>query len=470
LPNKNKYQGGSLVNNIIQQICENYISEVLNFFGTSKIRTIDEMETELKEKTNCYLRNMMKIYIERLDEAIAEDKESRKKKGYVIEQKAVKREIYTQFGNLEFKRRYYKNKLSGTYSYLVDKVVGIESYDRVSSLVSAALVESASELSYTKSSKYVCDGNISRQTVMNKIRRTKELKIKVPEEKRKVRYLNVEADEDHVSLQDGTNTIVPLISIHEGVERIGKRGKCINIHHISSYGKSIDDIWQEAAEWIYAVYDVDEIEKIYLHGDGASWIKTGLNYIPKAQFVLDRYHLNKAIKEAARGDEIICTKLRNTVTEADKESFKEVCRELWKNAETEKNKEKVNSFRNYIIKNWDGIVAYKDEASRGSNTEGHISHVLSSRLSSRPSGWSREGLKAMAELRAYCCSGGHIETKHIKKTEVSYKVPKKMLDKVSKVYRKASKEIVHNITIINNGKVNQLSRALRNLRNGNDII
>jgi hypothetical protein len=332
------------------------------------------------------------------------------------------------------------------------------------------LVESASEVSYAKSSKYVCDGHITSQTVMNKIRRTKELKMEIPEEKRKVRYLNVEADEDHVSLQDGTDTIVPLISIHEGVERRGKRGKCINIHHISSHGKSIDDMWQEAAEWVCSVYDVDEIEKIYLHGDGASWIKAGLNYLPKAQFVLDRYHLNKALKEVSRGDELVCSKLRDAVTEADKEYLREICRDLRKNAENDKVKEKVDSFRNYISANWEGIAAYQDEASRGSNTEGHVSHVLSSRLSSRPSGWSRKGLKAMAELRAYCCNGGHIETKHIKKTEASYKVTKKMLDKVSRVYRKASQEMIHNITVLNNGKVSQLSRALRGFRNSGYII
>jgi len=458
------------VNNIIQQICEDYISEVLDFFDARTIKTLDEMETELKEKTNCYLRKMMKTYLEGLDQAIAEDKTGRKKKGYVIEHKGVKREIYTQFGSLEFRRRYYKNRLDGTYSYLLDRAVGIESYDRVSGSVSAALVESASEVSYSKSSQYVCDGNISRQTVMNKIRRAKELKVEVPQEKRKVRYLNVEADEDHVSLQDGTDTIVPLISIHEGVERRGKRGKCINIHHISSHGKSIDDMWQEAAEWIYEAYDVDEIEKIYLHGDGASWIKTGLLYLPKAQFVLDRYHLNKALKEVSRGDELVCAKLRDAVIEADKESLKEICRELRKGAENEKVKEKVDSFKNYITTNWDGIVAYQEEASRGSNTEGHVSHVLSSRLSSRPSGWSREGLKAMAELRAYCCSGGHVEIRHIKKTEAPYKVKKKVLDKVSKAYRKASGEMIHNITVLNRGKISQLSRALRNVRNSGYII
>ncbi|MGI6584999.1 MAG: hypothetical protein ACOX3L_03480 [Lutisporaceae bacterium] len=76
----------------------------------------------------------------------------------------------------------------------------------------------------------------------------------------------------------------------------------------------------------------------------------------------------------------------------------------------------------------------------------------------------------MAELRAYCCNGGHIETKHIKKTEASYKVTKKILDKVSKSYRITSKEMIHNITVLNNGKVSQLSRALRGFRNSGYII
>ena len=39
--------------------------------------------------------------------------------------------------------------------------MGIESYDRVSDTVSATLVETASEVSYAKSSDYVCNGDIA---------------------------------------------------------------------------------------------------------------------------------------------------------------------------------------------------------------------------------------------------------------------------------------------------------------------
>ena len=85
-------------------------------------------------------------------------------------------------------------------------------------------------------------------------------------------------------------------------------------------------------------------------------------------------------------------------------------------------------------------MSYQEEGSRGSNTEGHVSHVLSNRLSSRPSGWSRKGLKVIVELRAYCCSGGEIEPKLIRKTDSRYKVTRKILDKVSRQYKKVQKK------------------------------
>lgn len=42
----------------------------------------------------------------------------------------------------------------------------------------------------------------------------------------------------------------------------------------------------------------------------------------------------------------------------------------------------------------------------GSSTEGHVSHILSSRMSSRPMGWSRKGAAQMAQLRTYYYNGG----------------------------------------------------------------
>ncbi len=64
------------------------------------------------------------------------------------------------------------------------------------------MVEHAQESSYGESSRHVTDDTISRQTVMQKIRLLKDLKIESPSDKRNVKILYVDADEDHVPLQN----------------------------------------------------------------------------------------------------------------------------------------------------------------------------------------------------------------------------------------------------------------------------
>jgi len=47
-------------------------------------------------------------------------------------------------------------------------------------------------------------------------------------------------------------------------------------------------------------------------------------------------------------------------------------------------------------------------------------------------GWSREGLRAMAELRAYTSSGGKITLKHLKQEQKkTYRLGKSIASKVS---------------------------------------
>ena len=42
-----------------------------------------------------------------------------------------------------------------------------------------------------------------------------------------------------------------------------------------------------------------------------------------------------------------------------------------------------------------------DRAFEGCSAEGHVSHVLSERMSSRPMGWSKRGADRMSRLRCY---------------------------------------------------------------------
>jgi hypothetical protein len=460
----------SLVNTILLQICKNFIGEVAEFFNEGQIRSLEEIEDHLKRVCNEYILEMVKTYFEILDKTLVEDKQGRKRKGLVIERKGDKRETYIRFGLLKFERTYFKDKKNKGYVYLLDQAVGLESYERVSKSVAVDLVRHANEVSYGKSSRYVSGGEISRQTVMNKVRHLKKLKKEQPETRRQVRVLHVEADEDHVTLQDGTNTIVPLISIHEGVERNGMRGKCKNIHHISDYGKSPEELWLEAANWIYKAYNVDYVERIYLHGDGAAWIKEGLNWLPKSKMVLDRYHLNRAIVAATGNQPEHRKEIYSSILQGNREQFKAIIKQMNLKAVTPNEKKRIAELRKYVLNNWAAIVIYSEEACSGSCTEGHVSHVLSSRLSSRPMSWSRKGLQVMAQLRAYCSSGGQVKSEHLKKTESPYKLSKKVLAKAGRAFKSIAIEQLDNITLLNRGKNVPYFKPLKVIVDGTSII
>lgn len=458
------------MNTILHQICERFISEVTGFFGQEKVLALEEIETTLKKKTDTFILEMVKAYLEQLDQAIISDKAGRRQKGIVVERRGDKRDQYLLFGQLSFKRTYFYDKRNKEYVYLLDKAVGLESYDRVSNTVAVNLVEHASESSYGESSRHVTNGEISRQTVMKKLRKLKDLKIPEPPVKRRVKVLYVNADEDHIALQDGSKTVVPLISIHEGIKRQGQRGQCINPHYISSHGKPIEDLWLEVAKWIYDSYEVDYIERIYIHGDGASWIKEGLNWLPKAKKVLDRYHLNKAILEATSRQPEKRFKLYSALYNGDQQATKQLIQQLRQDAKDHSEKKRILGFNRYIKDNWPGIAIHSQEECGGSCTEGHVSHVLSKRLSSRPMGWSREGLRVMAELRAYKSSGGEIKPNHLKGTDSVYKLGKRVIKKVSQNFREVSREQFNNVTILSQGKVVPGFNWLRGLQNGSNTL
>lgn len=105
--------------------------------------------------------------------------------------------------------------------------------------------------------------------------------------------------------------------------------------------------------------------------------------------VLDIYHLNKAIIEATGRQPERRKEIYSVIGAGNKEMFREITRQLYRSAVTEKERKKIEDFRRYILNNWEGIKIYGEEACGGSCTEGHVSHVLSSRLSSRPMGWSQ---------------------------------------------------------------------------------
>ena len=385
---------------IIASRIEKLKREIEKFFEEDDVG-LGEAEAYFTQRIGETVRGLLTACYEQKDAELLADKAGRKEAGLVVERRGDVRQVVTQLGVVSYRRTYYASH-SGGYCYPIDRVVGLESYQRVSSGVGLGLVEAAREMSYVRASRVVTGGQVSKQTVMQKIR---EAQPSVePVLRQKVAVLHVDADEDHVKMQSGDSRIVPLVSVYEGIERTGKRGICKNVFHCSEFGKKTEDLWEEVLTEMERRYDLTDT-KIYLHGDGAPWIKAGLEWLPNSVFVLDRYHINKALKGAVSGIERKsgCQyeyHLRQALNEGDRDYFCSVCDSLL--ARWPEREKTIQESGTYLLDHFEAIHIYNTdpEARKGGATEPHVSHILSSRLSSRPMGWSPKTLKKFVPILA----------------------------------------------------------------------
>ena len=301
----------------INEILEKLKRVYMDFFSKPE-KTLSEAEKHFKEPLNEATAELVSACYERMDEALRTDKLKLRENGLAVVRKNDPREILTTFGSVCYRRTYFRMK-SGEYVYPIDIAAGVEPYQRLSDGVSEALVEASRSVS----AQSVAQGQVSPQSVMRKIRECSVPDTPEAGDKPKPATLHIDADEDHITLRGGKKVIVPLVSVYEGIEKRGKRGICRNAFHIARYGEKTEELWEEVLTEMEKRYDLSQT-RLYLHGDGANWIRTGLEFLPNCVFVLDPYHKNKALRQAVGGlEEKQAEKCRKKLYEALKGGEKE---------------------------------------------------------------------------------------------------------------------------------------------------
>lgn len=454
-------------------------------YGTKKIEkniknliangeSFGEFILNLEEVLHELGRTICKEVLEDIDKEIKNDKD--RKKDWEVKRKDEIGTITTIFGKVEYQRTYYKSKVSGIHRHLIDEFVGIRQHERISEDVIIRALEEATDSSYKKTGKgVILTEELSKQTIMNMVKDVEEIKYKSNPltEKMQVKRLYIEADEDHVSLQSGGTVMPRLVYVHEGIERIGqKRNKLKNVRYFGGIYQETEELWLEVAQYIDDTYDVENIEKIYLAGDGAVWIRQGLGWIVNSKFVLDKYHLKKYILKATGHVPELRQELKDAIDEADKEMLKEVYKKILSVTEEETKKESVQDARRYMLNNWDGIKIYETDKYDvvGCSAEGHVSHILSDRLSSRPMGWSKVCADRMTRLRIYRENGGKIIDLVLAKKEKEAKENKEILTKEIKERIQKNTDKTYNkskyyncSSVLDIGKTTALYKGLKGL-------
>lgn len=381
------------------------IQQILRKFGAAVI-------SELLEECNTILENSIK------------------RRAFWRIKDRTKKHLLTSVGMIGFTHTRFEHKETGKTAYLLDQILGIQPHARISRDLECRLLEEAAQSSYRKAGYTASEQDpVSGQTVMRHVHRLKCIRQTngQDQEKRRVKQLYVEADEDHIALQfhekkgdikrfkgHGDNgCIIKLVYVHEGIETEGKRRSLKHRKYFVGYytGEENKRLWEEVKEYIEETYDTDSLETIYFQSDGGGWMKKGMELLG-ADFVLDEFHLKKYVKRMVRstGEPEREAEVNEWIKEGKKKELEEWVKEKAAVLEEKEGKKLENSY-GYIKRNWKGVRnrVGKKAGVLGSSTESHVSHVISARMSSRPMGWSKEGAKKLSFLRIYWKNGGKME-------------------------------------------------------------
>ena len=419
------------MNNSIQRFNQEGVKSLSDLFlnYSNNPSKLAEMIYGVTEEVHRLGRDLIKEEWEFYDEVLRKHKEYRN--GWsIVKKDEVSRK--TTLGLITYSRTLFINKETKRRAYLLDHFLGFEKREFLTEDARARICEETVETCYRKGGINACINKelVTKETVMNIVHDLKFPEIiNEKQEKKKVTKLYIDADEDHVSLQylekkgdikkPRHNTVMPyIVYVYDGVDtEEDGRPKLMNVKYFGGIYEGSDGVkslWDEVNRYIESAYDTESIEKIYINGDGAQWIKSGEKYIDKAKFILDKYHMYEYIVSAtshledSKGDAI--AEIYKAIHKKKKWMAEGVFDKILSVTDKESKRNAVERSKNYILSNWSGILLSmtgKDKNIRCS-AEGHVSHVYSDRMSSRPLGWSKLGADKMARLRIYWKNGGNM--------------------------------------------------------------
>lgn len=361
------------------------------------------------------------------------DSDARKGQWNVV--KTEKKTLLSKFGEFSYDSTTFISKETGKNVKLADQYLGVTPHERLTEGARVRILEEAVRTSYQRAGDGCSILNVlSKEAAMDYVH---GLQFPVgtcwPSEKRVVDTLYIEADEDHCKLQYkdkkgdlGTGeggrkdncVLTKIVYVHEGLEKgdsrkedgkKDKRHELKNVHYFCGLyeGEDNQKLWDEVYDYISHTYDLDQVGHICLMSDGGAWIRAGRTMLHGLEHVLDEFHLSKYLMKMTRhmmdSAEDARKEIRDIIKDGTKEGFEEEKEKLAGYAKTEAEKKHIEEGAAYILNNWNAAKMRLSGRKRviGCSAEGHVSHVLSARMSSRPMGWCRTGADKMAHLRAY---------------------------------------------------------------------
>ncbi|MGI6406413.1 MAG: ISLre2 family transposase [Syntrophaceticus sp.] len=442
----------------IQQLMSLFLQLVKGIiYALGSASSMVELEKDVQKLVQQIAARLLEFSLNEIDTRLSKKKEPGKYKNLGIRS----RPLLTTVGEIELKRRYYKDRETGEHHFLLDESLGLVPRRRISPRLERMMLEMGTETTFRKASntlEYLVPG-ISHATVWDEVQRAgarakQEAEEKqgelfedgvIPEGKRSVNSLNIEADGVMIRQQRSTtrHKEVKLIVGYESKEHVSQeRKRLINRKTVAGAADG-NTIWEQASAIFGGEWQFDGEEKIRIGGDGAAWVKEGTDVFPGATYHLDLFHLRKRLTEALGFNKNYYQTVAEKLYEIDLDGLKEALGSILKKTKGEAKRKKVANLQKYILNNWEGISNLPKEDRLGV-IEGQVRHTIARRMKGIGGGWSSTGTDHMARLLAAKANNELVKYSGVsdgyKRDQIASVLPKTLVDPRSKSSKKDTNE------------------------------
>lgn len=323
--------------------------------------------------------------------------------GLRVKDRRVKR-VLTRFGEVEVCRRRYRDT-SGACRYLLDERMRLEPRRRVSVSLERSLVRLSTAVSFREAADIVSEltaACVSHATAHAAIARAgarlateaeaaaerlHDLGV-LPAGTREADTLHCEADGTVIAMQHARSrrAEVKLAVFYDS------KAQGAQVVHASFCGSK--RFWREASAAAGDVYDLGAPGPVIVSGDGAQWVRGGLDVLPHARFILDPFHIGRALLTATASRQVA----RRTFSDLYRHGLSPALVSLARfAAEHPEREDAIKQVSRYLRANADGL--WRADPGLGA-IEGHIDKVLAARFKKKGQRWSPRGADAMARVLA----------------------------------------------------------------------
>ena len=386
--------------------------------GKELKQTICDLERTLWAKvTEC----AKEIYVKLLEQIDALIKRCRPK-NLIIEHK---RSTWykTWLGSIRVNRRQYRDR-EGNYRYLLDELLGMGKYRHITTKVQETALDLVGNMTFRRSAETLRKTtgiDLSHQTIHRLLKRTADECLDNADKEiawfqetgelsqvdgKKIGRLMIEADGVILSLQreKSRKTEVKLGISYEGWNKIGKdRYSTLNKTVYADIADS-DKFWAGMTLKLHKRYDLSSIMQTVVGGDGAGWIKEGVDYFG-GTYQLCRYHLNRELCYALGRDKKMLKLVQHDFNRGEFDAALKLLKEAATVSKTDKALDIKRVIR-YISSNASGLKDYREHIDQHGNDlrrtgaiEGNVDKLIVRRMKNQGMSWTRQGIRRMLWLR-----------------------------------------------------------------------